>query len=297
MRVTLAALALLLALPLAGAPTLAQEGAQDSPAGETASSAFPAADAAAAASMGLSDAGAEAQSEAQAQGPSLFSAEEQDELRRLVRDYLIANPEVIEEAVFALQDKRKAEESARQRAAIASLHDDLYNDPRDFSVGPADAPVQIVEFFDYNCSFCRRSAPWVKELLDTHGDNVRFVFKETPIFADRSESSGVGAKAAVAAIAEGRYLDFHFAMMESSGTIPVSQVRRIAEDAGINWRRIQPVMDAPETAAHLEDGLTLLDAIGATGTPAFVVNGQLVPGADFETLDVLVEAALASAEG
>jgi protein-disulfide isomerase len=293
MRFTLAVLALAAASTFVAAPTLAQDPA---PTEDAAPSDFPAAAAAAAAGMGLNleepAGGVEGE-----QTPSLFSAEEQDELRRLVREYLIANPEVIEEAVFALQDKRDAEQAAERRAAIASLQDQLYNDPRDFAVGPVDAPVQIVEFFDYNCSFCRRSAPWVKELLETHGDNVRFVFKETPIFADRSESSSVGAKAAVAAIAEGRYLDLHFAMMEASGTIPVSQVQRYAQDAGLNWRRLQPTMDAPETAAHLEDGLNLLDAIGATGTPAFVVNGEMVAGADFEQLDALVEAALAAAEG
>jgi protein-disulfide isomerase len=291
MRFTLAAFALL-AAPLGLTGALAQD-AEPTIAAE---SAFPAADAAAAAGLGLS---ATPQGAAETTAPltSLFTPEEQDELRRLVREYLIANPEVIEEAVFALQDKREAEDAARQREAIASLHDQLYNDPRDFAVGPADAPVQIVEFFDYNCPFCRHSAPWVKELLATHPDNVRFVFKETPIFADTKESSAVGARAAVAAIAEGRYLDFHFAMMEASGTIPVSQVRRLAEEAGINWRRIQSVMESPETAAHLEDGLNLLDAIGATGTPAFVVNGELVPGADLDRLSVLVDAAIAAAEG
>jgi protein-disulfide isomerase len=238
---------------------------------------------------------AETAQTAEAPAPA-FSDLEQDEIRRLVRDYLIANPEVIEEAIYALQDSREAAKSARQREAIAALQDELFNDPRDFAVGPADAPVQIVEFFDYNCTYCRQSAPWVKALLEEHAGQVRFVFKDAPIFAERSESSAVGARAATAAVAEGRYLDLYFALMESSGTIPVSQVRRIAEGAGLNWRRAEAVMDAPETTLRLADTLDLLDAVGGTGTPAFVINGELVPGADFDRLDAIIEAAIA-AEG
>jgi protein-disulfide isomerase len=228
-----------------------------------------------------------------------FSAEQEDEIRRLVREYLISNPEVIEEAVIELQARREQQLIENQRAAIMGLQDELFNDPRDFAVGPVDAPVQIAEFFDYNCPYCRASAPWVKTTLETYPDLVRFVFKEAPIFADSRESSDLASRAAVAAIAEGAYLDFHFALMDTSGTIPISQVRQIAENAGINWRRAQSIMDAEETGAHLEDGLDLLDAIGATGTPAFVINGELVTGADLDRLDQLVAAALAEggAEG
>jgi protein-disulfide isomerase len=225
-----------------------------------------------------------------------FSQSEEDEIRRIVRDYLISNPEVIEEAIVELQARREIERAERERAALVALHDDIFNDPRDFSVGPVDAPVQIAEFFDYNCPYCRASAPWVKSTLETYPNLVRFVFKEAPIFADSRESSDLASRAAVASIADDRYLELHFALMATSGTIPISQVRQIAEGAGINWRRAQSVMDSPETTQHLDDGLDLLDAIGATGTPAFVINGELVTGADFDRLDQLVAAAFGEGE-
>jgi protein-disulfide isomerase len=222
-----------------------------------------------------------------------FSADEEVEIRRIVREYLISHPEVIEEAVVELQARRETERVELQRAAIAEYNDQIFNDPRDFAVGPVDAPVQIAEFFDYNCPYCRASAPWVKTTLETYPSLVRFVFKEAPIFAESRESSDLASRAAVAAIEEDRYLDFHFALMEASGTIPISQVRHIAEGAGLNWRRAQSVMDSPETTQLLDDGLDLLDAIGATGTPAFVINGELVTGADLDRLDELVAAAFA----
>ena len=225
-----------------------------------------------------------------------LSEMERDEVRQIIREYLLENPELIEEAVIELQYRRDQERTEANRAAIASLAPRLYDDPRDFKVGPEDAPVQIVEFFDYNCPYCRSSTPWVKELLERHPEQVRFIFKEAPIFADTRESSAIAAQAAIASIEHDLYLDLHFALMDASGTLPVSQVRALAEESGLNWRRAESVMESPETAQQLVDGLDLLDAIGATGTPAFIVNGELVPGADFEQLDELVEAALAATE-
>ncbi|MGD2134341.1 MAG: DsbA family protein [Maricaulaceae bacterium] len=218
-------------------------------------------------------------------------------LESVIREYLLENPEVIEEAIFVLQDRRAAERVERERAAIAAHHDELFGNPRDFAVGPPDAPVQIVEFFDYNCSYCRRAAPWVRQTLDTYGDQVRFVFKETPIFADTSESSRIGAQAALAAaeLDPDKYLDLHFELMSSSGTIPQSQVRQIAESVDLNWRRLQGVMDDPETQGQLDDTVDLLYQIGANGTPAFIVNGEMVPGANIARLDELLASGLAIA--
>ena len=190
-----------------------------------------------------------------------FTEEETDEIGRIVRAYLLEHPEVIEEAVIELQARRDAEDAEAARVAIAALSDELLFDPRDFSVGPEDAPVQIVEFFDYNCSYCRASAPYVRNLIETHPDDVRVVFKEAAIFADSNASSGPAAKAAVAAakLDPDRYLDLHFAFMDSSGTIPESQVRAIVESVGLNWRRIERVMKSPETEEQLVDTRDLLD--------------------------------------
>jgi protein-disulfide isomerase len=227
------------------------------------------------------------------EAPIPFSDAEQAGIRRVVHDYLLEHPEVIEEAVQALQAKRDDEEAARARAAITEHHDELYNDARDFSVGPKDAPVQIVEFFDYNCPYCRASASWVKQTLQSHADKVRFVFKEAPIFEDSKPSSGPAARAAVAAIGQGHYLDVYFAFMNQSGTIPASQVRHIAEGVGVNWRTAQPVMDSEATTKQLQSGLDLLYAVGgATGTPTFIVNGEIVQGADVDRLDSLLKTAL-----
>jgi len=221
-----------------------------------------------------------------------FTDGQKDEIEHIIHEYLLENPEVLEEAIIELQSRRDQQAAERARAAIASRADDLLHDARDFSVGPEDAPVQIVEFFDYNCPYCRASAPWVKETLASYPDQVRFVFKDAPIFRESKESSDLGARAAVAAHRQGRYLDLYFAMMDSDGTIPLSQVRHIAESVGVDWRQAQDVIDDPATEQQLNEGLDLLDAIGASGTPTFVINGDIVNGADFDQLDALITAAL-----
>lgn len=225
-----------------------------------------------------------------------FTEPEEEAIRTIVREYLLEHPEVIEEAIYELQRQREARRTALQRAAIAANDEALFHDPRDFAIGPADAPVQIVEFFDYNCPYCRSSAPWVKRMIDEHGDQIRFIFKEAPIFASSRESSDLGARVAVEAAARGKYLDFHFTMMDSSGTLPVARVRQIAEEVGLNWNRVERAIESPETTQQLEDGLDLLAEIGGDGTPAFVLEGELIQGAATERLERTIRDILGEGE-
>ncbi|MCG8442168.1 MAG: thioredoxin domain-containing protein, partial [Caulobacterales bacterium] len=186
-----------------------------------------------------------------------LTAEERDEVRELVRAYILENPEIIEEALIALQIKREEESLALVRARIAEASAALYEDPRDFSIGPADAPVQIVEFFDYNCGFCKRAAPWIKNVLETHEGKVRVVFKEAPIFAERYESSTEAARLALSAIEKDKYLDVHFALMEARGTLTTDQVNDIAKRQGLNMRWLRNMMSDADHDAHLTETLEL----------------------------------------
>lgn len=232
---------------------------------------------------------------APAAGAQSLSATERDEVRELVREYILSNPSIIEEAIILLQAEREAEEAAENRARIAAETDALLHDPRDFAIGPEDAPVQIVEFFDYNCGFCRRSAGWVRDLVEEHPDQVRVVFKESPIFMTTREGSGFAARAALASIQQDAYFDFHFALMESPGSITEEAVREIASAQGLNRRWLDNAMNDEAIDAHITDTLALGDRIGMRGTPFFVVNGEPVDGANFALLDTLVNDALAAA--
>ena len=117
------------------------------------------------------------------------------EIEQIVKDYLIANPEVIVEAMEALQQKEQLAEVEKTRNAIKSAKDALINDPRDVSIGPKDAKVTIVEFFDYNCGYCKRAVPDIQNILK-NDTKVRFVFREMPILGPTSMTAAQWALAA-----------------------------------------------------------------------------------------------------
>ena len=214
------------------------------------------------------------------------------EIETLVKDYLLENPEIIRDAIIKLQEKEAVQEQELQRESIASAKDALENDPRDASIGPDDAKVTIVEFFDYNCGFCKRATPWIEEAAKKYDDDVRIVFKELPILDERTKTSRIAARAALAADKQGKYKEMHFALMSQkrlSGAI----VRETAEEIGLDMKRYEADLADPTIDQHINDTLQLANRLPAlTGTPFFIVGDEYVSGADTDRLERLVEAAL-----
>lgn len=214
------------------------------------------------------------------------------EIETLVKDYILENPEIIRDAIIILQEKEAAQEQELQRESIASAKDALENDPRDASIGPDDAKVTIVEFFDYNCGYCKRATPWVEGAIEKYGNDVRVVFKELPILDDRTKTSRIASRAALAADKQGKYAEMHFALMTQkrlSGEI----VRETAEEIGLDMRRYDADLADPTIDQHINDTLQLANRLPAlTGTPFFVVGDEYVSGADTDRLERLVDAAL-----
>ncbi len=230
-------------------------------------------------------------SPASAQSDSEFSESGRDEIRDMIGAYILENPEIIEEALIELQRRANQRESEAMMSAIGANGDLLYNDMRDPSIGPDDAPIVIVEFMDYKCGYCRIASQWVSEARQAYGDQVRFVFKEYPILGEESRAA---ARAALAVLRQGDdvYWRFHTAMIQSSGPLPAGRIENFAGLAGANVAQMQEDMDDPEITAHLEQVYALGRAVGAEGTPFFVINGRPVPGANRNMLDELLAAEL-----
>ena len=213
-------------------------------------------------------------------------------VEKIVYEYIMENPEIIEEALIALSEKREAEEAALAMAAIADNQDALINNLADYSVGPADAPVTVVEFFDYRCGFCKRSAEWATELPAQYDNQVRVVFKEFPILSTESE------KAALAAIAAGKqdkYIEMHMALMEldnGSGFGP-EQIDAAAESVGVDVTRMRADMKSIDVQKTVADAKSLARTLNITGTPNFIVGSEMVSGADVQQVEAMIEAALA----
>jgi protein-disulfide isomerase len=201
-----------------------------------------------------------------------FNAQEQAEIRAVVRQYLVDNPDVLREALDALAERNSAERWRQIR-----------NDPRDFTIGPADAPVTIVEFYDYRCAYCHSALEWVIDVTRTRRD-VRVVFKELPILSNASMEA---SRAAVAAMPQGRFLQFHRALMSFplDRDMTAADIDAIARRSGIDVARMRRAMENPEITALLEENRGHAIDYNITGTPGFVINGELVSGFNEQLLN------------
>lgn len=209
------------------------------------------------------------------------------QVEMIIKDYLMKNPELVRDALEELD--RKVE-----REALAAVKDSLKNDSRDPVIGPRDAKVTIVEFFDYNCGFCKRSTDWVAETIKKHPKDVRVVFKELPILDGRTRTSRMAAKAALAAKQQGRYMDMHLALMNATG-LSEAVVTKKAKDIGLNMKKFEKDRKDPALDEQLEDALILANRIPSlTGTPFFVINDEFMAGANTDMLQALLEQALES---
>lgn len=209
----------------------------------------------------------------------------EDRVRELVLETIRENPEIVMEAVAILEARQAEAQAASQAEVLSRERDTLERDPNAPVLGNPEGDVTVVEFFDYNCPYCRRAKPEIEALLAADPD-VRLVYREWPILG---EGSVFAARAALAAREQGLYEDFHWALMGMSGRAEESSVLRIAEDIGLDVAQLRRDMEAPEIDAHIESSMRLAQALGITGTPSFVIGDALVPGVvDVEQLSSLV---------
>ena len=198
----------------------------------------------------------------------------EEELGAFIREYILANPEIIAEAsdrYFQMREERIAAES---QAALEENWDAIVNNPEALSAGDPDASVTVVEFFDYNCSFCRLATPSILAMLDKEED-VRFVFLEFPI---RGEDSIEVAKAAMAARNQDKYLEFHGALMVSEGRLDLERAEEIAKNVGLNVKQLRKDMDDPKIDEVFKANDELARALYVDGTPAFLIGDEIVRG-------------------
>lgn len=217
----------------------------------------------------------------------------EEEIEAIVRAYLMEHPEIVVEALQAFEAKRAAEEEQRAAEAIGTLIDQLNENQLSPVGGNPDGDVTIVEFYDYNCPYCKREAPEITKLLAEDG-NIRFVYKEWPILGPDSE---IAARVALAAWHqdEEAYFRLHDAMMAHKGKLDKPAIMAYAEAEGLDMAQLQQDMTSAAVEAEIKHVRQLAEQIGLSGTPAYVIDGKLVPGAvGIDQLRKLVDDARAS---
>ncbi len=208
-----------------------------------------------------------------------FSEGEQAEIEAIVHNYLVENPQILDEMLAAMQvqEVRQAEESADK--AIVEQHDAIFFPGAAFVTGNPRGDVTLVEFFDYTCGFCRKTLPDIENLINNDPD-LRVVFIDFPALAGRNPVSMVATRASVAAAQqEGKYAAFHFKMMGNETGLTDKAIVRIAEEVGLDVDKLTKDMNAPETYARIDANIALANDLGINGTPSFVIGDQVVIGA------------------
>lgn len=200
---------------------------------------------------------------------------DRDAVREIVREYLLEQPEIVEEAIRVLQTRREAQQLSRTRAAIAAHDEALLAHPMSPVSGNPEGDVTLVEFFDYQCPYCKQVLKPVMDLLQAD-KQLRVVWKEFPILGPVSR---LAARAGMAAAKQGRYLEFHEAVMGSPEKLTEDRVMALAADAGLDVRRLRRDMEDPAIEGYLDETIRLARTLGISGTPAFVIGDTLVPGA------------------
>ena len=214
-----------------------------------------------------------------------------------LRDAILAQPEIVEEAFYALQAKRQAEADASKKGAMANAKEALFKDKRDPVIGADDAPFVLVEFFDYNCAYCKVASKWVRTALEENPGKIKVILKDFPILEGRSEGSRESSEAAWAARLQGKdkYEAFHFALMDARGGFDSQRIDEIAANSGLDVVRLRADMKANAKAFDtlIEGNMSLARSLGIDGTPAFISGDTFISGADTQKLQSLLDAALA----
>lgn len=228
---------------------------------------------------------------AAAQNATPFTPEQKAAFEKLVREILVNNPEILVEAMHALEAKQQAEASQAARAAIAENRRELLDDGHSFVAGNPKGDVTIVEFFDYRCGYCKQVHPAIQALLKEDA-KVRLVLKELPVLGPESLTASRAAVAAMEQDKGGKYYAFHNAMMAHRGQFSEAEIFRMAGEAGLDVKQLKADMAAPKVEQALRSNHALANKLGIQGTPGFVIGDELVPGAiPLETMRSLVKQA------
>lgn len=205
------------------------------------------------------------------------SPAQKEEFEKIIREYLLKNPEVIQEAIVELRKRQEQAEIKARSEALKTQRETLFNSPRGIVIGNPKGNVTLVEFFDYNCGYCKKALGDVNELLK-NDPNIKIVLKELPILSEGSEEA---ARVAVAVRLQdpSKYLAFHRALLGGRGEANLQRALAAAQQAGLDVERIKKDLTNPEVEATLKENAALAQALAISGTPTYVLGDQLIPGA------------------
>lgn len=201
------------------------------------------------------------------------------EFEGVIKDYLLKHPELIQEVLAKQERSRAAAELDKRKATLVANAPAIFNSPRQVTLGDQNGGTTLVEFFDYNCAYCKRALPNMLELMKAD-PKLRVVLKELPVLGNNSVEA---AKVAVAVRMQdktgAKYLDFHQRLLTAAGPADRARALAAARDAGLDMARLEQDLASEEIAATIEESKRLAAALGIRGTPSYVIGEEVVVGA------------------
>ncbi|QIG50744.1 DsbA family protein [Nordella sp. HKS 07] len=215
-----------------------------------------------------------------------FNDVQKKELGDIVRQYLMENPEVVRDAMQELERKQQEAENAARTDSLKAMSPEIFRSKDDLIGGNPNGKVTVVEFFDYNCGYCKRAFPDVMKMIENDKD-LKLVMKEFPILGP---GSVYAARAALASRKQGKYWEYHMAMMAHEGRIDESVADQIAKATGLDVKKLKADMAADEVNQVIARNMQLADTLNIQGTPAFIIDETVIPGAvGYEALASVVK--------
>ena len=208
-----------------------------------------------------------------------FDAAQRSEIEKIIREYLIANPQVLQDVMMELEKRQVAMDAQRQQGAVQENAKELFSSSRHVVIGNPQGNVTMVEFFDYNCGYCKRAMDDMMVLLK-NDRNLKVILKEFPVLGPTSlEAAKVATAVRIQDKTGKKYLDFHQRLMGGRGQADKARALAAAKDAGLDVAKIEKDLESEEVKASLQESFKLAQALGLNGTPSYVIGNKVIIGA------------------
>jgi protein-disulfide isomerase len=207
-----------------------------------------------------------------------FSTDQREEIGKIVKDYLLTHPEVMQDVMAELEKRQQAAEVEKHRTAIVDNKATLFSSPHQVILGNPQGNVTMVEFFDYNCGYCKRAMSDMLDLIK-NDSNLKFVLKEFPVLGEGSvEAARVAVAARMQDSTGKKYIEFHQKLLGGRGA-DKARALAVAKEVGFDMSRLERDMGSDEVKKTIDENMKLAEALGVNGTPSYVVGQEVVVGA------------------
>jgi protein-disulfide isomerase len=209
---------------------------------------------------------------------TVFNEQQKQAIGEIVKDYLVKNPEVLTEVIAELEKRQAEAQQVAQAGAVQETKQSLLNASHSYVVGNPSGDITLVEFFDYNCGYCKKALSDVQTLMKSD-PKLRVVLKDFPVLGPDSVEASRVALAVKNQLQGQKLFDYHVKVMDSRGRVNGERAMAVAKDMGVDMARLQKDVESPEVRNALQENMALGDKLSLTGTPAFIVGETVIPGA------------------